>query len=68
MRFQKWLFPTILAALCLCLGAAPGRAALPAGVQSFAPTGRVSDNVSFRLVFKNAVAAKKDVGRSSPSR
>ena len=64
MRFQKWLFPTILAALCLCLGAAPGRAALPAGVQSFAPTGRVSDNVSFRLVFKNAVAAKKDVGRA----
>ena len=47
----------------LCLVGVPAWAALPDGVQSFAPTGRVADNVSFRLVFKNAVVAKDDVGK-----
>ena len=30
--------------------ARPGEDALPEGIQSFAPTGRVSKNVSFRIV------------------
>ena len=38
-------------------------AALPAGVQSFVPSGVVPDNVSFRLVFKNPIVAKKDTGK-----
>lgn len=44
-------------------GAYPGEGALPAGIQSFAPTGRVSENISFRIVFKDPMVSNKDVGK-----
>ena len=37
---------------------------MPAGVQSFAPTGTVPDNVSFRIVFRNPVVTKAQTGRT----
>ncbi|MCR4817360.1 MAG: Ig-like domain-containing protein [Fretibacterium sp.] len=62
-----------LVALCVPL-AAPGVSAprqrstrdvkeSPIGVQSFAPTGRVTDNVSFRIVFRNPMVTKKATGK-----
>ena len=45
-------------------GAGPGECALPKGVQSFAPTGRVADNVSFRIVFKEPMVSKSEVGKA----
>ena len=48
----------------LSWGASPGEGALPSGVQSFAPTGRVSENVSFRIVFKDPMVAAKDVNKA----
>lgn len=44
--------------------ASPGEGALPAGVQSFAPTGRVSENVSFRIVFKDVMVSAGDVDKT----
>ena len=66
----------LLALVALCVGlAAPGFGApkqpstrdtgkTPAGVQSFAPTGRVADNVSFRVVFRNPMVDKKATGKA----
>ena len=42
----------------------PGEGALPAGIQSFAPTGRVSENVSFRIVFKDVMVSAGDVDKT----
>ncbi|MBR2209850.1 MAG: hypothetical protein IJ859_13680, partial [Synergistaceae bacterium] len=39
------------------------RSNMPAGVQSFAPTGTVPDNVSFRAVFRNPVVNKNQTGK-----
>ena len=36
---------------------------MPAGVQSFAPTGTVPDNVSFRAVFRNPVVTRAQTGK-----
>ena len=44
--------------------ARPGEGALPEGIQSFAPTGRVSENVSFRIVFKEPMVSQKDVNKT----
>ena len=37
---------------------------MPTGVQSFAPTGTVPDNVSFRVVFRNPVVTKTQTGKT----
>ena len=37
---------------------------MPRGVQSFAPSGTVPDNVSFRVVFRNPVVTKAQTGRT----
>lgn len=37
---------------------------MPAGVQSFAPTGTVADNVSFRVVFRNPVVNRSQTGKN----
>lgn len=37
---------------------------MPAGVQSFAPTGTVPDNISFRAVFRNPVVTKAQTGKT----
>ena len=52
-------------ALCLML-AVPAFAAqnMPQGVQSFAPTGTVPDNVSFRAVFRNPVVTRAQTGKT----
>ncbi len=42
---------------------APARSNLPAGVQSFAPTGTVPENVSFRIVFRNPVVNRNQAGK-----
>ena len=42
---------------------APARSGLPAGVQSFAPTGTVPENVSFRIVFRNPVVNRNQAGK-----
>ncbi|MDY6399943.1 MAG: MG2 domain-containing protein [Synergistales bacterium] len=42
---------------------ASARSNMPAGVQSFAPTGTVPDNVSFRAVFRNPVVNKNQTGK-----
>ena len=43
--------------------AASARSNMPAGVQSFAPTGTVPDNVSFRAVFRSPVVNKNQTGK-----
>ena len=50
-------------ALVLLAGAAYGAANMPAGVQSFVPTGTVPDNVSFRAVFRNPVVTRAQTGK-----
>ena len=37
---------------------------IPKGIQSLAPRGTVTDNVSFRIVFKNPIVQKSSVGKS----
>ena len=37
---------------------------LPNGIQSLAPRGIVTDNVSFRIVFKNPIVQKSNVGKT----
>ncbi len=52
----------MLALLLLCMSSSSYAASnMPAGVQSFAPTGTVADNVSFRVVFRNPVVNRKTV-------
>lgn len=41
---------------------APARSGMPQGVQSFAPTGTVPENVSFRIVFRNPVIKRNQIG------
>ncbi len=67
----------LLALVAICVGlAAPGFGApkqpsvkdvgggkAPSGIQSFAPTGSVADNVSFRVVFRNPMVDKKATGK-----
>lgn len=58
----------ILAIMIIILAAsasysAPARPNMPPGVQSFAPTGTVPDNVSFRAVFRNPVVNKNQTGK-----
>lgn len=43
---------------------APARSGLPAGVRSFAPTGTVPENVSFRIVFNNPIVNKAQTGKA----
>ena len=43
---------------------APARSGLPAGVRSFAPSGTVPDNVSFRIVFANPIVNKAQTGKA----
>ena len=66
----------LLATAALCVGlAAPGYGApkqpstrdvgkSPAGVQSFAPTGKVADDVFFKVVFRNPMVDKKATGKA----
>ena len=51
--------------LALCLVCVPAFAAsnMPQGVQSFAPSGIVPDNVSFRVVFRNPVVTRTQTGK-----
>ncbi len=60
----------LLLALILLLSvsaafAAPARSGMPAGVQSFSPTGTVPDTVSFRIVFRNPVVNKNQAGNNA---
>ncbi|MBQ9564753.1 MAG: Ig-like domain-containing protein [Synergistaceae bacterium] len=67
MRVQKFFLFALLAALLAAVpvyGAATAPKGNVAGVQSFAPTGRVSDNVSFRLVFRNPMVPKGKTGKA----
>ena len=48
---------------CAFSSSAATRTNMPAGVQSFAPTGTVPDNVSFRAVFRNPVVNKNQTGK-----
>ena len=62
---KKFLGLLLLLVLFSCSwSASPGEGALPAGVQSFAPTGRVSENVSFRIVFKDVMVSAGDVDKT----
>ncbi|MBQ3693358.1 MAG: hypothetical protein II884_01115, partial [Synergistaceae bacterium] len=51
----------IMAASC-AYGAS--RSSMPPGVRSFAPTGTVPDNVSFRAVFNSPVVNRNQLGKS----
>ncbi|MCR5347038.1 MAG: Ig-like domain-containing protein [Fretibacterium sp.] len=73
MRRTVWLLA--LAALCVGLAApafsaprqpsarAAGNRKAPLGVRSFSPTGRVADNVSFKVVFRNPMVDRKSTGK-----
>ena len=50
----------LLLVMALCLASSCAYAAIP-GVQSFAPTGTVADNVSFRIVFRSPVVNRQQV-------
>lgn len=55
----------LVLALALALTAtAAYSASMPQGVQSFAPSGTVPDNVSFRVVFRNPVVNKSQTGKT----
>ncbi|MBQ6972413.1 MAG: hypothetical protein IJP86_08700 [Synergistaceae bacterium] len=43
---------------------APARSGMPTGVRSFAPTGTVPDNVSFRVVFASPVVNRAQTGKA----
>ncbi|MBQ7577524.1 MAG: alpha-2-macroglobulin family protein [Synergistaceae bacterium] len=59
------IFLTLLVLLmCVTVSqAAAPRSNMPAGVQSFAPTGTVPENVSFRIVFRNPVVNRSQAGK-----
>ena len=61
-RLHKFL----VLAMILLVGTSGAYAAsnMPAGVQSFAPTGTVPENVSFRAVFRNPVVTKAQTGKT----
>ena len=48
----------------MCCSQANSASNMPAGVQSFAPTGTVPDNVSFRIVFRNPLVTKAQTGKT----
>ncbi len=50
--------------ILVCSSQAFSASNMPHGVQSFAPTGTVPDNVSFRIVFRNPVVTKSQTGRT----
>ena len=55
------LAAVLLLSVCVPAAFSASRSSLPAGVQSFAPTGTVPENVSFRIVFRNPVIKPKEV-------
>ncbi|MBQ7150695.1 MAG: Ig-like domain-containing protein [Synergistaceae bacterium] len=57
----SFLILVFLLSISAAWGAA--RSNMPPGVQSFAPTGTVTDNVSFRAVFRNPVVNKNQTGK-----
>ncbi len=64
MLKSRRIFLTALAFLLIASAAwGAARSNMPAGVQSFAPTGTVPDNVSFRIVFRNPVVNKNQTGK-----
>ena len=63
MKSRKILLLILAFVLCASSAWAATRSNMPAGVQSFAPTGTVPDNVSFRAVFRNPVVNKNQTGR-----
>ena len=63
LKFRKILLLTLVFLLSVTAAWGAARANMPAGVQSFAPTGTVPDNVSFRAVFRNPVVNKNQTGK-----
>ncbi|MBR1486479.1 MAG: hypothetical protein IJ597_04410, partial [Synergistaceae bacterium] len=64
LRFRRiLLFALAFLLVFSALSSAATRSNMPAGVQSFAPTGTVPDNVSFRAVFRNPVVNKNQTGK-----
>ena len=62
---QKFLLMLMILLLGVsCAYSAPARSNMPAGVQSFAPTGTVPENVSFRVVFRNPVVNRNQTGKN----
>ena len=63
---MKRLHTSLLLALFIlvCCSQAFSASNMPKGVQSFAPTGTVPDNVSFRIVFRNPVVTKAQTGKT----
>ena len=61
LKFHKFLVLT-LALLVAASGAYA--ASMPSGVQSFAPSGTVPENISFRVVFRNPVVTKAQTGKT----
>ena len=56
------LAAVLILAVCVPAAFSASRSSLPAGVQSFAPTGTVPENVSFRIVFRNKVIKPDQIG------
>ena len=48
--------------VCVSPALSASRSNMPQGVQSFAPTGTVPENVSFRIVFRNPVIKRNQIG------
>ncbi|MBQ3646396.1 MAG: hypothetical protein II960_07325, partial [Synergistaceae bacterium] len=64
-KFNRFLslFLFLFILLSVSTAFSASRSNMPAGVQSFAPTGTVPDNVSFRAVFRNPVVNKNQTGK-----
>ena len=62
-RISHVLLAVVLTLLvCVSPALSASRSGMPAGVQSFAPTGTVPENVSFRIVFRNSVIKRNQIG------
>ena len=60
---QKFSFLWLLL-LLLCLTPGLSAAETPQGVKTFSPSGRVSDNVAFKIVFTNPMVQRAKVGKT----
>ncbi|MBR0258051.1 MAG: hypothetical protein IJQ58_09965, partial [Synergistaceae bacterium] len=66
LKAKRFFLPLIIMLLLIPSPAmtAQSRSGMPSGVRSFAPTGTVPDNVSFRAVFTNAVVTRAQMNKA----
>lgn len=64
LKPQKLFIAIMILIMAVSCAYGASRTSMPPGIRSFAPTGTVPDNVSFRVVFSNPVVNRNQFGKA----